>query len=58
MTCPRCLGTGFVDKGDIVRLDMKKNWAPGSCRYCNATGKVKTGLPKTKRVDDPKDVHK
>ena len=38
--CPRCLGKGYVDQDDIKRLKKELKWAPGSCAYCNGSGKV------------------
>ena len=38
--CPRCLGKGFVDWKDIVRLKRQLKWVPAPCAYCNATGRV------------------
>ncbi|MGG9962222.1 hypothetical protein [Ferruginibacter sp. SUN106] len=38
--CPRCLGKGHVDAEDIKRLKKDLKWKPGSCAYCNSTGKV------------------
>lgn len=40
ITCPRCLGKGFVDNGDIKRLKMELQWIPGECAYCNQSGTV------------------
>jgi hypothetical protein len=49
MICPRCLGKGFVDLNDIKRLDRKKDWGQGYCRYCDAQGFVERG--KTKLIN-------
>ena len=38
--CPRCLGKGHVTWEDIKRMDRELKWRPGSCAYCNGTGKV------------------
>ncbi|AXB56647.1 hypothetical protein [Flavobacterium fluviale] len=38
--CPRCLGKGFVDWEDIVRLNRQLKWVPAPCAYCDAAGKV------------------
>lgn len=38
--CPRCLGKGHVDIGDIKRFGKELFWGPGKCAYCNAIGKV------------------
>lgn len=38
--CPRCLGKGFVDWEDIVRLNRQLKWVPAPCAYCDAVGKV------------------
>lgn len=38
--CPRCLGKGHVNNEDIKRLRKELKWMPGSCAYCNGTGKV------------------
>lgn len=54
MICPRCLGKGFVDNNDIIRLDRVDYWEQGSCRYCDAQGFVKRGKPKVinpRRID-------
>lgn len=40
ITCPRCLGKGEVDMGDIKRLKKELFWGPGKCAYCNGFGKV------------------
>lgn len=40
LECPRCLGKGFVDWEDILRLNNQLKWTPGPCAYCNASGKV------------------
>lgn len=44
--CPRCLGKGHVDTNDIVRLNKELKWSPGTCAYCNGTGKVDSELEK------------
>lgn len=41
--CPRCLGKGYVDQADIIRLKRELKWLPGSCAFCNGTGKVPPG---------------
>jgi hypothetical protein len=38
--CPRCLGKGHVTWEDIKRMNRELKWRPGSCAYCNGTGKV------------------
>lgn len=38
--CPRCLGKGFVDWEDIIRLNRQLKWVPAPCAYCDAAGKV------------------
>jgi hypothetical protein len=38
--CPRCLGKGFVEWEDIVRLNRQLKWVPAPCAYCNAVGRV------------------
>src|SRR5882757_11229839 len=38
--CPRCLGKGHVNSDDIKRLNKELKWRPGSCAYCNGSGKV------------------
>lgn len=38
--CPRCLGKGHVTWEDIKRMNRELKWSPGSCAYCNSTGKV------------------
>ena len=40
VTCPRCLGKGYVDEADIKRLKKELAWRPGDCAYCNGEGKV------------------
>jgi hypothetical protein len=40
LECPRCLGKGYVDQEDIIRLNQELRWVPGNCAYCNAKGKV------------------
>ena len=42
--CPRCLGKGYVNKADIIRLDKQLYWAPGDCAYCKKAGKVDASL--------------
>ena len=49
--CPRCLGKGFVNMEDIKRLKREFKWKPGSCAYCNGTGKVKSETIKKIPVD-------
>jgi hypothetical protein len=49
MICPCCLGKGFVDKNDIIRLDKLNSWKQGYCKYCDARGKVEK--EKTKKVN-------
>jgi len=49
--CPRCLGKGHVNDEDIKRLKKELKWEPGSCAYCNGTGKVKADLPSKLPVD-------
>jgi len=53
MTCPRCLGKGYVDLDDIRRLSMEHQWSPGSCLYCNAQGRVERGKPNFSEVRAP-----
>ncbi len=38
--CPRCIGKGEVDWGDIKRLNRDLKWRPGKCAYCDGIGKV------------------
>lgn len=40
LTCPRCLGKGHVDNGDIIRLNMQGAWEAGTCAYCNGSGNI------------------
>lgn len=49
--CPRCLGKGFVDKEDIVRLKKQNYWAPGKCAYCKGKGKIHPELLQKLRFD-------
>ncbi|SFD09745.1 hypothetical protein [Flavobacterium phragmitis] len=49
--CPRCLGKGFVDWEDIVRLKRQLKWVPAPCAYCNATGKVEKEMLSKVAVD-------
>jgi len=42
--CPRCLGKGHVDMGDITRLGKELKWLPGPCAYCGGKGKVKAQM--------------
>jgi hypothetical protein len=51
ITCPRCLGKGHVDMEDIIRLKQELRWVPGSCAYCNGTGKVAPDLGSKVPVD-------
>lgn len=51
ITCPRCLGKGYVDMEDIKRLHQELRWRPGSCAYCNATGKVDENMESKIPVD-------
>lgn len=55
MICPRCVGKGFVDRDDIRRLGMTKEWWPGPCDYCNAQGYIERG--KTKMEHPLMDLH-
>ena len=50
MTCPRCLGNGFVDNDDIRRLGMLGSWTIGPCEYCKSSGSVKKGSPNLNSV--------
>lgn len=49
--CPRCLGKGFVNWEDIVRLKRQLKWVPAPCAYCNATGKVEKEMLSKVAVD-------
>jgi hypothetical protein len=49
--CPRCLGKGFVDQNDIIRLKKLLYWAPGKCAYCKGKGKINPKLLEKIRVD-------
>lgn len=40
LTCPRCLGDGYVNEQDIERLHTSLFWTPGDCLYCSSIGKV------------------
>ena len=40
VTCPRCLGDGYVSDEDIKRLHTELHWGPGDCSYCSSIGKV------------------
>jgi hypothetical protein len=42
--CPRCLGKGNVDQGDIKRLGQELRWRPGKCAYCKGAGRVDVSL--------------
>jgi serine/threonine protein kinase len=50
--CPRCLGKGHVDKKDIKRLKRELEWMPGTCAYCDGTGKVDDEMLQSTNVDD------
>lgn len=43
MTCPRCIGKGFVDLNDIKRLGKEEDWIQGCCKYCDGNGEVIKG---------------
>lgn len=49
--CPRCLGKGKVDLGDIKRLKKELFWGPGKCAYCNGIGKVPPDRPEKVNTD-------
>ncbi|WP_281613622.1 hypothetical protein [Flammeovirga sp. SubArs3] len=49
--CPRCLGKGHVDHEDIKRHKQELRWLPGTCAYCNGTGKVSKDLIDSVDVD-------
>ncbi|KAF2515285.1 hypothetical protein [Flavobacterium foetidum] len=49
--CPRCLGKGFVDLEDIIRLKRQLKWVPAPCAYCNATGRVAKEMLEKVAVD-------
>lgn len=51
MTCPRCLGKGYVDSDDIRRLDVF-GWEPGHCIYCDSTGSVQKKATLENNVTD------
>lgn len=40
ISCPRCLGNGYVDQSDIQRLSKEDFWLPGDCQYCEGVGKI------------------
>src|SRR5688572_10786249 len=49
--CPRCLGKGHVDQADIKRLKQELMWIPGTCAYCNGTGKINPKIEARVPVD-------
>ncbi|MFB9078927.1 hypothetical protein ACFFLS_10490 [Flavobacterium procerum] len=49
--CPRCLGKGFVELEDIIRLKRQLKWVPAPCAYCNATGRVEKEMLSKVAVD-------
>lgn len=49
--CPRCLGKGFVDAEDIIRLNRQLKWTPAPCAYCNASGRVEKEMLSKVAVD-------
>lgn len=49
--CPRCLGKGFVDWEDIIRLKRQLKWVPAPCAYCDASGRVNKELLSKVAVD-------
>ncbi len=49
--CPRCLGKGFVDLEDIIRLNRQLKWVPAPCAYCNASGRVEKEILSKVAVD-------
>lgn len=49
--CPRCLGKGFVDWEDIIRLKRQLKWVPAPCAYCNAVGRVEKEILSKVAVD-------
>lgn len=49
--CPRCLGKGFVDWEDIIRLNRRLKWVPAPCAYCNAVGRVEKEMLSMVDVD-------
>jgi hypothetical protein len=49
--CPRCLGKGKVDWNDIRRLNRELKWIPGTCAYCEGTGKVDNKIESNVPVD-------
>ncbi|WP_379826420.1 hypothetical protein [Flavobacterium notoginsengisoli] len=51
IVCPRCLGKGFVDLEDIIRLKRQLKWVPAPCAYCNATGKAEKEMLSKVAVD-------
>lgn len=50
MTCPKCLGKGYVDKNDIERFKMEDWWEMGICDYCSAEGYVPRGYTRKKSI--------
>lgn len=51
ITCPRCLGKGYVDENDIKRLKKEMQWLPGNCAYCNGLKTVDADLVNKVPVD-------
>ncbi|WET04403.1 hypothetical protein [Flavobacterium sp. YJ01] len=49
--CPRCLGKGFVDWEDIIRLNRQLKWVPAPCAYCDAVGRVQKEMLSKVAVD-------
>lgn len=52
LNCPRCLGKGFVNESDILRLDRYVEWVAGLCGYCEGLGKINPEEFKTTEVND------
>ena len=44
VSCPRCLGKGSVDWDDIQRLKRELKWIPGTCAYCDGSGRVSSEI--------------
>jgi len=51
--CPRCLGKGFVDKQDVIRLRRMFFWMPGPiCAFCNGLKRVNRSFAYRFNADD------
>ena len=52
ITCPRCLGNGYVDFQDMVRLEREYYWEEGECGFCNETGSVEYSFARKFNAND------